>query len=162
MRANSTSYSVALDQKGMSSLTHPVCVRMQFQTYPCRSRLCARTCRHPQYVRVQAFFSFLVYLSQASMHTNARARARARTHARTHTHTSTHIHTSTRTHPGNYSAQMYRMEAEDLVARHQSEFPTSPMFLFYAFQNVHAPLDDNDMPDMEVCTTHVDTYSTYT
>ena len=51
---------------------------------------------------------------------------------------------------GNYSGAMYRDAAADVVATHMENFASSPMFLYYSFQNVHAPLSDDDMPDDDV------------
>ena len=51
---------------------------------------------------------------------------------------------------GNYSAQIYRNAVDNIVAEHAAQHAGKPAFLYYSFQNVHAPLKDEDMPDMSV------------
>ena len=51
---------------------------------------------------------------------------------------------------GNYSGQIYRDAVDNIVAEHTVQHAGAPAFLYYSFQNVHAPLKDEDMPDMSI------------
>ena len=61
---------------------------------------------------------------------------------RTHTHTNAHAHSWNNTHPcsGKLSTILYRDEVRDIVQKHRAG--ENPLFLYYATQNVHGPLDD--------------------
>lgn len=51
-------------------------------------------------------------------------------------------------HKGVFSPQVYSEAANNILTVHDEQFKMFPFFFYYAFQNVHAPLLDDDLPSL--------------
>jgi len=54
-------------------------------------------------------------------------------------------------HPSVHSMFVFAAEAEGIIAKHARETPTTPLFLYLPFQNVHAPLDNPGQQYVDLC-----------